>query len=101
MNAILRTAMGATAMILATPVLALAAWPDVDFQWYVNAGRHDAAPPQAVKEPEARPGFIWVSGTWETRNGRQDYVPAHWVVDDFAAQTALYNSPVPIAVVVR
>jgi hypothetical protein len=81
----------------------MAAWPDVDFQRYMNAGRYDTAPPQAVKEPAARPGFIWVGATWETRNGHahQDYVPAHWVVDDFVAQTALYNSPAPIAVVIR
>ena len=97
MNAILRTAMGATAMILATPVVA----SDIDFQWYANAGRHDTAPPQAVKEPPARPGFIWARATWETRDGHQDYVPAHWIVDDFEAQTALYNSPAPISVVVR
>jgi hypothetical protein len=101
MNAILRTAMGATALVLAAPVLASTVWPDVDFEWYANAGRYDTAPPQAVKEPKARPGFIWAPATWETRDGRQDYVPAHWVVDDFVAQTAIYNSPPPVAVVAR
>ena len=93
MKMILRTAAAVTALSLATPALAFTVWPDIDFAWYVNAGRYDtrAAPPDV--QPAPRPGYIWAPAHHETRGEHQAYVAAHWVIDDYDAQLALYNHP--------
>ena len=93
MNRILRTALILAGVTLATPTLAWTVYPDVDFEWYANVGRQQAAPPIAV-EPAPRKGYIWSHAHLEDRdsNSRQVYVPAHWIKDDYEKQVALYTS---------
>ena len=93
MNRILRTALVLAGVTLATPTLAWTVYPDIDFEWYANVGRQQAAP-RIATEPAARKGYIWSHAHWEYRDNdsRQVYVPAHWIKDDYERQVALYTS---------
>ena len=84
------------AVSLATPALAFSVWPDVDFEWYVNVGKYDAVP-AVITQPEPRPGYIWTPERWETGGAHQKHIAAHWVVDDYYAQLAIYNHPPLVA----
>jgi hypothetical protein len=48
-------------------------------------------------EPAAREGYIWSPERWETRGAHQVHIAAHWVVDDYYAQLAIYNHPATVA----
>lgn len=92
MSTVFRSALAAAGIVIATPVLAWTVYPDVDFEWYMNAGR--SAQQAAVVEvmPAPRAGLIWSPGHSETRGSRQTWVAGHWVKDDYAEQLAIYNA---------
>ena len=92
----LRNAIAVAAVSLTTPALADSVRPDVDFQWYTNVGRYDA-PPTPVAQPAPRAGYIWTPERWETSGEHQKHIAAHWVVDDYYAQLAIYNHPAVVA----
>ncbi len=77
----------------AIPALAWTIYPDVDFEWYTNAGKA-TAPGTTVVEvtPAPREGYIWSPGHWETRGAHQAWNPGHWVRDDFERQLMVYKS---------
>jgi hypothetical protein len=92
MNRILKSALAAAGVALATPALAWTVYPDVDFEWYANVGK-PLTVPATVVTPAPREGYIWTHGYWEDRDsGRQVYVAAHWIRDDYYEQVALYTS---------
>jgi hypothetical protein len=98
MKILLAATATAVAITFATPALAFTVWPDVDFQWYADVGRYDARPAIAPPAPPApRDGYIWSPERWETRGARQTLIAAHWVVDDYRAQLAIYNHPPIVA----
>ena len=42
-------------------------------------GPRDAPPPiRAERRERARPGFVWISGSWDWRGGRWEWVSGHW-----------------------
>jgi hypothetical protein len=87
MNAILKVALALTALGVATPALA---W--VDFEWYANVGRTTAPATAAELIPPERAGYIWTPTHTEARGEHQVSVAGHFIRDDFAEQTALYNT---------
>ena len=93
MKTILRTAAAVAAISLTAPAFAFTIWPDIDFQWYANVGRYDTRAAPADVQPPARAGYIWAPAHRETRGEHQAYVAAHWVIDDYDAQLAIYNHP--------
>lgn len=98
MNTMTRSMAAVAALSLATPALAFTVWPDVDFEWYASVGQYDARlPAQPIAQPEPRPGFIWTPERWETGGAHQKHIAAHWVVDDYYAQLAIYNHPPLVA----
>jgi len=98
MKTMLKTAAAVAAMSLTTPVLAFSVWPDIDFEWYVNAGHSNVRTAPVVVQPAARPGYIWSPAHIETRGEHQIRVAAHWVADDYDTQLALYNQPEFVAI---
>lgn len=92
MNAVFKSTAAIFAASLAMPAIAATVWPDVDFEWYANVGRYNPAP-AVVEQPAPRPGYIWSPAHWENRGRDQQYVAAHWVVDDYVTQLASYNHP--------
>ncbi len=90
MNAILRNALTAAALTVATPALAWTVWPDVDFEWYANVGRPAAGTMQEYPAP--RVGFIWSPGRYEWTGTREVYMPGVWIKDDYDAQWRAYAS---------
>jgi len=93
MKTILRTAVAVAAMSLTTSALASGVWPDVDFYWYANVGRHDPGFAPLDVQPAPRAGYIWSPAHIETRGEHQNYVASQWVIDDYDAQLAQYNHP--------
>ena len=76
------------------PALAWTVWPDVDFEWYTQVGRPAAVAPSTTITLAPRAGYIASPGHWENRGtGRQVWVPAHYVRDDYPQQLAVYNNP--------
>jgi len=96
MKTILRSAAALAAFSLAAPAFAYNLWPDVDFEWYVDQGKYEARPAR-VAQPPARAGYIWSPERWETAGEHQKHIAAHWVVDDYYAQLAIYNHPPLVA----
>jgi hypothetical protein len=90
MSAIFRSAVAAAGIVIATPVLAWTVYPDVDFEWYLNASQRASYAEEAMPAPRA--GLIWSPGHSETRGTRQAWVAGHWIQDDYADQLALYNA---------
>ena len=72
------------------PALALAPWPDIDFEWYANVGKPLATVPVVITLAP-REGYIVSPGHYETRGTRQVWVPAHYVKDDYQQQLVAYN----------
>jgi len=59
------------ALIASAGAIAVPSFADV----YIET----APPPVRVERFEARPGFIFVRGHWEWRNGQHEWVPGHYV----------------------
>jgi hypothetical protein len=72
------------------PALSWAAYPDtpqVDFSWYANVGEPLAGASSVEVFPAPREGYIWAPGRYErTSGGAQQWVPGHWIADDYAQQ---------------
>ncbi|HXS53691.1 MAG TPA: hypothetical protein VN782_14250 [Usitatibacter sp.] len=47
------------------PALAWTVWPDVDFEWYANAGRAPVAASTVEPSAAAPAGELRMSGAWE------------------------------------
>ena len=74
------------------PAFAWTVWPDVDFEWYAQVGKPLAPSTTVTLAPRA--GYIVSPGHWENRGtGRQVWVTAQYVRDDYAQQLAVYNNP--------
>jgi len=73
------------------PALAWTVWPDIDFEWYAEAGNPIYSPIVEVY-PAPREGYIWAPGHWERRGRHEAWNPGHFVKDDYEQQVALYNS---------
>jgi hypothetical protein len=97
MKTMIRSLAALAAVSLATPALAFTVWPDVDFEWYAGVAQYDARPAQPSAQPAPRPGYIWTAERWETAGEHQKHIAAHWVVDDYYAQLAIYNHPPLVA----
>ena len=97
MKTMLRSTAALAAFLLATPAFATSVWPDVDFQWYSDLARYYAQPAGTATQPPPRAGYIWSPERWETAGEHQKHVAAHWVVDDYYAQLAIYNHPPLVA----
>ena len=97
MKTMLRNTAALAALSLAAPAFAFSVWPDVDFEWYSNLSKYEARADAVVTEPPARAGYIWSPERWETGVGHQKHIAAHWVVDDYYAQLAIYNHPPLVA----
>jgi hypothetical protein len=93
----LRTTATLAALSLATPAFAFSVWPDVDFEWYATLAKYDARAVTVESQPLPREGYIWSPERWETGAVHQKHIAAHWVVDDYYAQLAIYNHPPLVA----
>ena len=75
------------------PALSWTVWPDVDFEWYANAGKPPAGA-ATVDFPKARVGEIWVPSHYErTSKDKHAFVRGHWIKDDYFDQVAIYSAP--------
>jgi hypothetical protein len=43
-----------------------------------GAGPREAPPPPRDERYDARPGFVWVRGHWDWKNGKYEWVAGHW-----------------------
>lgn len=73
------------------PAFSWTVWPDVDFEWYANVGKPlNGATIEVFPAP--REGAIWAPGHYEWTGVREQWVPGHWVADDYAQQVAQYGT---------
>jgi hypothetical protein len=63
-------------------------WPDVDFEWYLDAGR--PTDPEAQPFPAPREGYIWSPAHYERTDSGKEWVAGKWIRDDYAQQVAAY-----------
>ena len=76
------------------PALSWTVWPNVDFEWYADVGKHPASKAEVSVFPAPREGYIGAPGHYESVAGSdRQYVPGRWIVDDYPQQVARYSLP--------
>lgn len=86
MKTLYRNLLAGCTLALASPAFAWAPYPDVDFEWYANVGKSPT--PANETYPPARDGQIYSPTHMEGAKR----VPAHFIKDDFAEQSAIYGN---------
>ena len=76
------------------PAFSWTTWPNVDFEWYADAGKPPAPKAEVSVFPAPREGYIWAPGYYASVAGSdQQFIPGRWIPDNHAQEVAVYSVP--------